>query len=48
MAQSDLTLIEMLWWDLKRAVHEHVLPTSMNWGNVKKSGPRFLIHDVTE
>ena len=38
----DLKLIEMLWWDLKRAVHKPFLQTSMTSCNViKNSGPGF-------
>ena len=43
----DLTLAEMLWWDLKRAVHKPMLKSSKNWTNVvKKSGEKFLLSHV--
>ena len=45
----DLSLTEMLWLDLQRAVHKPMLQTSMSWSNIgKKSGPRFLHNHVRD
>ena len=38
----DLNLIEMLWWDLKRAVHEQIMRTPENWSNVVKYAFYFI------
>ena len=29
----DINMVERFWWNLKRAVHKPMLPTSMNWSN---------------